>query len=312
MPTKIEWADEVWNPVTGCTKVSKGCRNCYAESMANRFWGERKFTDVQCHPERLEIPLLWKKPKRIFVNSMSDLFHDDVPNDFLVDVFNTMIAANHHTYMILTKRPERMCYFLNGFSGYHAMREMANDHQKEHIWLGVSVENQATADERIPRLLQTPAAVRFVSVEPCLGAVDLEKYLVEDFDGSLARECEWEPPDRDDWRFHSLSWCIAGGETGPHARPMHPDWARSLRDQCQAAGVPYFFKSWGEWAHRSQGFHAVSNLKWGTLDADGNYFDVTTPWNGNDDNGRGEAVMVRVGKKRAGRLLDGKVWNEFP
>lgn len=236
--TSIEWADEVWNPVTGCNKVSQGCKHCYAETIANRFWATqyppnedgspRKFTDVRVHPERLDDPLKWRKPRRVFVNSMSDLFHDDVPDSFIADVWFAMMQANKHTYMILTKRARRMAEVVQslypGESQPHA--------NCRHIWLGVSVEDQATADERIPLLLQTPAAVRFVSYEPALGPVDLNK-----------KELICEAWSRGGYTIGTyLDWVIMGGESGPGARPMHPDWARSVRDQCQAAGVPFFLK----------------------------------------------------------------------
>lgn len=239
--TKIEWTDEVWNPVTGCTKVSQGCKNCYAERIAERFWGDRKFTDVQCHEDRLEIPLHWKKPRKIFVNSMSDLFHPAVPFDFVDEVFAAIWKADQHTYQILTKRPERMHdYFKRG--------NWMLDYPLSNVWLGVSCEDQKAADERIPWLLKTPAAVRFVSYEPALGPVDFETYI---------EQGEYEEP--------PLDWIIAGGESGPGARPAHPDWFRSVRDQCVEAGVPFFFKQWGG-----------------------------------------------VDKNAAGRLLDGREWNEYP
>lgn len=222
--TSIEWATDVWNPVTGCSKVSEGCRHCYAERVAGRFWGDRKFTDVRVHPERLDQPLHWKKPRRVFVNSMSDLFHPVVDDDFIEDVFRVMARTPQHTYMVLTKRPEQMRAW---FEGYDAVRPLPN------VWLGVSVENQKAADERIPMLLGTPAAVRFVSCEPLLGPVKLVKWLPSyDPMQHYARPVHEE----------KLDWVIAGGESGPGARPMHPDWARGLRDACVAAQVPFFFK----------------------------------------------------------------------
>lgn len=270
MKTKIEWATDVWNPVTGCTKVSEGCRHCYAETIAKRFWGERKFTDVQCHTDRLDAPRHWKKPRRVFVNSMSDLFHPDVPFEFIDRVFGAMTMACEHTFMILTKRPMRMLDWFNWTT-----------HNKTglwplpNVWLGVTVENQAVADDRIPLLLQTPAAVRFVSVEPMLAPVDIHDFL-----HPCKVHCSDDIP--------AIDWVICGGETGPGARPMHPDWARSLRDQCTAAGVPFFFKKWGEWI--SIGEQAVDDGNWITIGQ----------------------TMKRVGKKSAGRMLDGREWNEIP
>jgi protein gp37 len=253
--TSIEWATDVWNPVTGCNKVSQGCKNCYAETIANRFWATqyppnedgspRKFTDVRLHPERLEDPLKWKKPRRVFVNSMSDLFHESVPVKFIDLVFGYMAAAHQHTFMILTKRPMRMLDYVSGVA-YDKQLDRTKTNQRwqlsdtwrdiptvlPNVWLGVSVEDQKTADERIPILLETPAAVRFVSYEPALGPVDLNK-----------KELFCETWSRGGYTIGTyLDWIIMGGESGPGARPMHPDWARSVRDQCQAAGVPFFFK----------------------------------------------------------------------
>ena len=233
--TSIEWTatrnndgtivkGAVWNPTTGCTKVSAGCKNCYAERIAKRFWYDsievvpgavvewkREFTDVRCHPERLDIPLHWKKPRRVFVDSMSDLFHEDVPDDFIRDVFDVMcLGARQHIYMILTKRPERMMEFMNG----------SHECVQSHIWLGVSVEDQLNFYSRYACLAKTSAAIRFISFEPLLGHVEM---------GSAT-------PD----------WVICGCESGPGARPgerpMKLDWARSLRDECIEKGIPFFLK----------------------------------------------------------------------
>ena len=311
--TKIEWADKVWNPVTGCTKVSEGCRNCYAELMASRFWKDRKFSDVKFHPERLSQPLGWKKPARVFVNSMSDLFHPDIPFEFIDEVFYIMRVAEHHTFMVLTKRPEIMLKFLEW---QKPIRWPANwvGHQP-NVWLGVSVEDQKTADQRIPLLLETPAAVRFVSCEPLLGPVDLAKklgqysdcpecgYGVRVDEEGLCNSCGR------DAIHYGIDWVIVGGESGKNARPMHPDWVRSIRDQCVDAGVPFFFKQWGEWAPVNEigdGWYCLTH-------SFGNMIRTRIPnkskimenaWDGH--------LIARVGKKRAGRLLDGREWNEFP
>lgn len=239
--TKIEWADKVWNPITGCSPISEGCQNCYARRMANRLKGRYGYPKdepfrLTFHPDRLEEPLRWKKPCRIFVCSMGDLFHEKVDWFWFNKILETITRAERHTYLILTKRPER------AMKWWH---ESFND--PPNIWLGVSVENQRTADERIPILLQIPATKKFVSVEPMLGPVNLEDYFYygksryEDTPGGQ-RYHIWD---------QTLNWIICGGETGPKARPMHPDWVRSLRDQCQAAGVLFFFKSWGklDWIH---------------------------------------------------------------
>lgn len=266
--TKIQWCDETWNPVTGCTKVSAGCKNCYAEKVAGRWWGERKFTDVRTHEDRLDAPLRWRKPRRVFVNSMSDLFHEDVPDSFVDQVFAVMALAPRHQFLVLTKRSERMRACLQRLSKIehrgchcdvpHAWDRLAvaaheadfsEDAQCQvsnaiegvlgdghnvgwpmrNVWLGISVEDQATADERIPVLLDTPAAMRFVSYEPALGPVDFRRHGVVPGDDFAAR------PD----------WIIAGGESGPGARPCDVAWIRSTVEQCKAAGVPVFVKQLG-------------------------------------------------------------------
>lgn len=260
--TKIEWADATWSPVTGCTKVSAGCKYCYSERLVGRFdslHGFVPFTTVECHPDRLEQPLHWRKPRRIFVVSMGDLFHEAVPDEFIGRVWSVMLSALQHTYQILTKRPDRMAEFV-ARAERESTRKGLND--STHIWLGVSVEDQATADVRIPLLLKTPAAVRFISYEPALSVLDLDPYLW------YAKPTTLRTP--------RLDWVIAGGESGPKARPSNPAWFRTVRDQCQSAGVPFLFKQWGEWCQ-----------------------------------GPGDG-MTRAGKRDAGRLLDGNVWHEFP
>ncbi len=262
--TGIAWTDATWNPVTGCSKVSQGCKHCYAERVFPRaYHGQtvwqtcslcggdggdvddstracdecrgsgqerrpRRFTDVRCHPERLDQPLRWRRPRRVFVNSMSDLFHPDVPDEFIADVWARMTLSPQHTFQILTKRPERMRDLLSGAEVYRLF-----ECPLPNVWLGVSVEDQATADQRIPLLLNTPAAVRFVSAEPLLGPVDLFPTCAYNAPGD--GELVWKGPD----------WVIAGGESGPKARPFNLHWARTIRDQCQAAGVPVFIKQLG-------------------------------------------------------------------
>ena len=223
--TGIQWTDATWNPVSGCSKVSSGCKNCYAErdwarlskNPKSPYFG-RVFTDVRCHPERLDQPLRWKRPRRIFVNSMSDLFHEDVPFEFIAKVFDVMERCPQHSFQVLTKRADRMADFVANIGGGRAAP----------AWLGVSVENQAAADERIPILLQTPAAVRFVSVEPMLDAVRLDPAWLRTYRGSS-----------------TLNWVIVGGESGPHARACNVEWIRSIVAQCQAAAVPCFVKQVG-------------------------------------------------------------------
>ena len=239
--TSIGWTDATWNPVTGCTKVSQGCKNCYAERVFPRAYGkDRKFTDVRCHLGRLDQPLRWKKPRRIFVNSMSDLFHEDVPAKFIDRVFAVMCAADQHIYQILTKRPQTMLEYMSaawtpdGIDEVKTTMKYPSGCQRsnltwppEHVHLGVSVENQETANERIPILLQTPAAVRFISYEPALGPLNVFRW----FDGPHQQT-----------RGKRLDWIICGGESGPHARIMEIEWLRSIVEQCQAACVPIFVK----------------------------------------------------------------------
>ena len=302
--TKIEWADRVWNPVTGCTKVSEGCRNCYAERLAGRFWKDRKFTEVRIHPLRLEQPLSWKKPSRVFVNSMSDLFHPGVDHDFIGDVFRVMEKTPQHTYMILTKRPKEMLYWFNLMN---AERYLPN------VWLGVSVEDQKSADERIPLLLKAPAAVRFMSCEPLLGPVNLWKFATrEETFGSMYDHRGSYPFyqqlgfENKPIKYHEgIDWGIVGGESGPNARPMHPDWARSIRDQCFDAEVPFFFKQWGEWQWTNERLE-VQRL------ANGEKERKLTSINVPGAIGYNHEWFRWVGKKKAGRLLDGREWNEFP
>lgn len=212
MATEIEWCDETWNPVTGCTKVSPGCDHCYAERVTERFRGKGAFERVTLHPKRLEKPLTWQKPRKVFVNSMSDLFHEQVPDTFIGTVWQVMAETPRHTYQILTKRHARMRAFLRQWPNYEPL---------PNVWLGVSVEDQRWAGVRIPALVDTRAAVRFLSCEPLLGPIDLTPWLP------------------------NIGWVIVGGESGPDARPMDPVWVRDLLDQCQEAGVPFLFKQWG-------------------------------------------------------------------
>lgn len=327
--TGIEWSDATWNPVTGCAKVSQGCKHCYAEREWSRMtklvpaYAGRDFTDVRTHDDRLDQPLRWRKPRMIFVNSMSDLFHDDVPFEFIDRVFAVMALAGQHVFQVLTKRPARMREYLLQRSESmlasdwpassplavaariiskergdalpnNAPLHIAGNWPLNNVWLGVSVEDQAAADERIPLLLDTPAAVRWISAEPLLGPVRLsglfglitddEDVRINALEGTFitSRYQEDETP-----LGAKLDWVVVGGESGPKARPMHPSWARSLRDQCAEAGVPFLFKQWGEW--------------WPNcfLKEDGSR-DETTMW------------MDRVGKKRAGRLLDGVTHDGYP
>lgn len=318
--TSIEWTrstdgspGSTWNPVTGCTEVSPGCDHCYAKTLAERFRGtpghyfEAGF-DVVLRPERLDQVLRWTRPRRVFVNSMSDLFHEAVPDEFIVEVFARMALATRHTFQLLTKRHGRMRALLGSESFRHAVTDQVDqlaaaekspvpprvrDEVRSrsskwldplpggqwplpHVWVGVSVETQQWADIRIPALRSTPAAVRFLSCEPLLGEVRL------DLDG--------------------IDWVIVGGESGRGARPMNPAWARSLRDQCQAAEVAFLFKQWGEWA--PDGLFAG----WaGSLRPDEHAFAGA-----GEDARFTHTLMRRVGKKASGRSLDGRTWDEYP
>jgi protein gp37 len=252
--TNIAWTDATWNPVTGCTKVSAGCKNCYAEAIAERFWGARKFTDVRAHVDRLDQPLAWRKPKRVFVNSMSDLFHEDVAFEFIDRVFAVMALAPQHTFQILTKRPHRMRRYFSGegtpIGRVHDVVKQANERllagdggwpgwPLRNVWLGVSCEDQSAADLRVPLLLDTPAAVRFLSCEPLLGELEISNWLHDSHCWAIndAGPCICAEP-----REAHVDWVIVGGESGPGYRPMDPAWASDLLVQCRAAGVPFFFK----------------------------------------------------------------------
>ncbi len=321
--TGIEWTDATWNPVTGCTKVSPGCDNCYAETFSERFRGtpghyfEGGF-DIQLRPDKLDQPLRWKKPRRIFVNSMSDLFHKDVPNGYIAEVFAVMALAPQHTFQILTKRHGRMRSLLS--AGYfqtavaeqmlamtdeERLPDVGDPFPLPNVWLGVSTEDQKWADIRIPALLETPAAVRFISAEPLLGPIDLAKVGAPPFwclgHGRPSAEC----PNDLHLPRRGIDWVIVGGESGHNARPMHPAWATSLRDQCATAEVPFLFKQWGEWM--PIGPDEVTGRDTVNLDAaNGNgtyYAHRCRP---------GVHQMSKVGKRAAGRELDGRSWDGYP
>lgn len=310
--SKIEWTEETWNALIGCDKVSAGCKNCYAiktawirmhnPAMKEKYAGTVEKTangslnwtgKVSMHEESLLKPLKARKPTVYFVNSMSDLFHKDVPWNFIYKVFEVMLLTPQHTYQVLTKRAERL-HEINDIN-LHLQRNYPDATLPlKNVWIGVSVEDQKAANERMPYLNLIPAAVKFLSCEPLLGPVDLHKAL----DHTL--------------KYHAgglkncISWVIAGGESGPGARPMHPDWARSLRDQCAAADVPYFFKQWGNYLPIDQPWQQDSpkglaaNEQW--LNRDG----------GQGFHGQEVYRMRNVGKKAAGRLLDGQLHDAYP
>lgn len=251
--TTIQWTDETWNPVTGCSRVSEGCRHCYIERtppfrMAGRTLGD----PVQLHPDRLDAPLHWKKPRRVFVNSLSDLFHEDVPDEFIDRVFATMAMTRRHTYQVLTKRPLRLLKYMQSrypkdgqwlswfiFDHINSHGDGSRGWPLRNVWLGVSVEDQKTADERIPILLQVPAAVRWVSAEPLLGPVDLRN--INPWDDFHTDALDTPDPS------YRLNWVVVGGESGPKARPCNVAWIRSIVRQCKAAAVPCFVKQLGSY-----------------------------------------------------------------
>lgn len=344
--SKIEWTDATWNPIRGCSRVSEGCRNCYAERVAARFSGPGKPYEglavmksdgphwtgqIRFVTEHLGDPIRWRNPRRIFVNSMSDLFHEAVPDDDIDQIFAVMALAPQHIFQVLTKRPERMLAYLSepgrrsevacamareSFDEWtlntrtgelptlatwdkHAgeMRIKSEHWPLPNVWLGVSAEDQTTATERIRPLLQTPATVRWVSFEPLLGHIDFHPSWV---------------------KVPRIDWVVAGGESGPGARPMHPEWARYLRDQCRAALVPFFFKQWGEYIDPHDSPDTIlPDVKDTPLPewpgfvfvSDGG--EVIQKQSQMRDNVRYRR-MQRVGKKAAGRLLDGREWNEYP
>ena len=350
----IEWTDATWNPLTGCARVSEGCRNCYAELLsatrlarAPKFEGAATMTAggprwsgvVKFHADTLDHPVRWQRPRRVFVNSMSDTFHEAVGNEELDQMFAAMAAASWHRFQVLTKRPERARTYLNDpetpervadrvltVAGSRrpsglavaSMFGVAEGLRKgwrwplSNVWLGTSTEDQRTADQRIPILLDTRAAVRFISAEPLLGP------LLLDYRHYIGNEEYWDflKGERGATVQHqaiaprktpALDWVIVGGESGPNARPMHPDWAESIRYQCVTAGVPFFFKQWGEWA-------TVATKK--QAEAVGPRRTARERWL-NYEGGHGfhgdRVVLVRkVGKHAAGRVLGGREWNEAP
>jgi protein gp37 len=372
--SEIEWTDETWNPTVGCSIVSPGCTHCYAmkqaerceamgmaryEGLTKRVNGNVVWTgEVRLVESVLEKPLHWRAPRRVFVNSMSDLFHEGLTDEQIEHVFAVMAACPQHTFQVLTKRPERMqTWFARDTGWQHDVFRQAGDMARRlgrdpewpcvwplpNVWLGVSVEDQRRADERIPLLLQAPAAVRFLSCEPLLGPVDLSRrlrgarqiHVSLSVEGALADRSFAGftdgaglpmPPERAEdelnrlhqqgvklipmsdcpgfsdqtgcpgHRTPGLDWVITGGESGPKARPANPDWFRQIRDQCVAAGIAYFHKQNGEWARGFEGLPPAQDcaVEFGP-ERPGDYRRV-----------------YRVGKKRAGRLLDGREWSEFP
>ena len=288
----IEWTDATWNPVAGCSKVSPGCANCYAETLSLRFgysakpWTPANAADnVVLHPERLDLPLRWKRPRMVFVNSMSDLFHELVPTGYIAEVFTRMIQAEQHTFQVLTKRPERMRAVMGSIAADTAY--YWREWPPQNVWLGTSIENNRWVG-RADDLRSVPGDwVRFLSCEPLLGPLP-------------------------DLNLDGIDWVIVGGESGAGARPMHSDWVRDLRDRCQASGTAFFFKQWGAWARGSDPRRGIEVLR-----IDGKH-GPWTEWeraahefSGSPGLLRPEAIR-RTGKGAAGRELDGRTWDEMP
>lgn len=309
----IEWTDATWNPLAGCTPVSAGCRNCYAASMALRLeaMGQAKYAGtakrvgdgravftgkINLDEGALTIPFRWTRPRRIFVNSMSDLFHEAVPDEWIHRVYTVMEGAERHTFQVLTKRPERMAQYTQW--------RYADVEPPPNIWHGTSVEDQATADERIPHLLQVPSRVRFLSCEPLLGPVDLSEWFDAGHESGGPAGWVGDPVE--------ISWVIVGGESGGKARPMHPQWARSLRDQCVAAGVSFHFKQHGEWVSEAARPHGVPSNSVEPERVRWLGFDGTTRHLGAMEKRPDDVLVFRAGKAAAGRSLDGRTWDEVP
>jgi protein gp37 len=389
--SNIEWCTDTWNPVVGCSIVSPGCTNCYAMKQAARIqrmaegsgkWSHYNGTTkrvngnevwtgrVTLAPDHILLaPLKWKTPRKIFVNSMGDLFHESVPDEWIDKVFAVMALCPQHTFQCLTKRSDRMKEYMSkperqGHVAFEANELYIKDKRTTYgaaetalfktrvpgsktfgtivrfknwplpnVWLGVSAEDQTHADERIADLLATPAAIRFVSAEPLLGPIDFTNIVgswnttgkIEDTHSDMRTNtltgqlvARWNGdqttiPQYEKARLCKLDWIIAGGESGHGARPMHPDWVRSIRDQCEAAGTAFFFKQWGEWApgescdHRVRGTEQIAD--W--INGQWSYGSITRKQS-EETHIEDEPELYRVGKAKAGNLLEGKTHNQFP
>lgn len=344
--SKIEWTDATWNIITGCSVLTPGCTNCYAMKLAGTrlrthpsrrglttmtkagsVWnGKVRFNDFW-----LNQPLRWSRPRMVFVCAHSDLFHESIPDDWIDKVFAVMALCHRHTFQVLTKRANRMMHAVARIGSsidflekqarlmghtlkYTVQPEIANGTTLRagetvglvswplpNVWLGVSAERQQEADGRVPLLLRTPAAVRFVSLEPLIGPITLwhnSEGVLRGCgvvrDGAMTASTPHDPPEDVDTSYPGLDWVIVGGESGKDARPMNPEWPRSIRDQCVMAGVPYFFKQWGEWVFDER----VGRKE---MRGDDQPHPIDERWS-----------IIRVGKKAAGRALDGRTWDEMP
>jgi len=338
--TGIGWTDSTFNPWMGCTAVSPACDHCYAQTLVEgRFkraeWGPGK-PRVRTSAANWKLPLQWEREheaffrehgrnRRVFCASLADVFDNEVPGEWRSDLFNLIADTPHLTWQLLTKRIGNAHKMLDAWAASDG-----NIGQRwtgfPNLWLGITVCNQQEADRDIPKLLAVPAAKRFLSIEPMLGAIDLERDSIvcspcprcadkpaDPYTGAVenCRWCEWTGKS-DEW---AIDWVIAGGESGPHARPSHPDWFRSLRDQCASAGVPFFFKQWGEWIPESGMDRAMRMLDHGQFDCVHVKLDGSDHTNAPDDHRQWDASdvrMVRVGKALSGNLLDGVKHEEFP
>ncbi|MBB5443640.1 MULTISPECIES: phage Gp37/Gp68 family protein [unclassified Paraburkholderia] len=353
--TTIEWTEYTWNPITGCDVTSPGCKNCYAMKLAGTRLrnhasraGLTRATsagpvwngEVRFNEEWLDQPFRWTRPRMVFVCAHGDLFHESVPDEWIDRVFAVMARARQHTYQVLTKRADRMLEYFSRRDRHGLVLAASHDigwagmewcpWPLPNVWIGVSVEDQKRADERIPKLLQVPAVVRWISAEPLLGPVDLTSIQWGGIGTSMLQG--WTGQE------DGLHWVVAGGESGPGARPMHPDWARSLRDQCAAAGVPFLFKQWGEWRPISEGesdwFSSLyvsrrraregedqaivdemqgrrCTVAQAVIHQDGTVFEDIAAF-GAYQQGTGAMLTFATGKKAAGRMLDGRTHDEFP
>lgn len=327
--TAIEWTDATWNPITGCSVVSPGCKNCYAMRLAGARLrhdpsraglthatkaGPVWTGEVRFNARWLDQPLRWRRPRRIFVCAHGDLFHEAVPDEWIDRIFRVMSTAPRHTFQVLTKRAERMRRYLSDPTVHGRIRYDARPPWPlPNVWLGVSVEDQRRADERIPILLDTPAAVRWISAEPLLGPISLAAIDVDGETEVLPLGAEWlgRSDEIEGLDLPRLDWVVAGGESGPNARPMHPDWARSLRDQCAAADVPFLWKQNGEFLPVSEAWGPTAaspdDLR-GCVFVDPNGITYRL----REAASFGAWAMRRVGKKAAGRLLDGVIHDAWP
>ena len=337
MSTKIEWTNETWNPIIGCSKISEGCKNCYAERMAGRLsnitktayylkvveqnrpallvikglpkWnGETQFINQQ-----LLKPTQWKKPRKIFVCSMGDLFHESIPFEWIDVVFSIMSDIDQHIYQVLTKRPFRMQQFYDWKAKQLGVKWQA----KDNVWIGVTVESQEQVYRILP-LLKVPSKIRFISCEPLLSNIDLYPWLDEYIGPSETGHNDW---------LNGLNWVIVGGESGPEARPMHPEWVRSLKNQCKISGTPFFFKQWGEWytdwlniQTKEPVFKMYPNYQKFQQKLWVRKGDSCIDMNGKICKNGGDmktasypvAIMQKIGKQKSGVILDGKEYKQFP